>query len=239
MSLKAEASKNYLGLLWWVIEPTLYLGVFYFVFGMGFRQGGEGFLSYLLCGLVVWKWFDASIKACTVSITQNVGIMYQLYLPKLIFPAIAIVAASFRFIFILAIFLAFLLLTDTNIQASWLWLPLLLLVQMYFIVAVGFLVAAIVPLIPDLRLVVNYVMLMLFFSSGIFFDISLMDERVRDILAYNPFLMIINFYRSVLLSGTPPAFNAMAGIALFSTVLTIINLFIYKRFDRVYPRLAG
>lgn len=239
MSLKAERSKNYLGLLWWLIEPILYLGVFYFVFGMGLRQGGEGYLNHLLCGLVVWKWFDSCIKASTVSITQNVGIMHQLYLPKFIFPAIAILTSSLKFFIILFIFLLFLILNGTNIQPSWLWLPVLLLVQVYFISAISFLVAAVVPLIPDLRLVVNYVMLMLFFSSGIFFDISTMDEKVRDILAYNPFLVVIDCYRAVLLSGEIPAMASLAAILVFGSVIMVVNYFIYKRFDRVYPRLVS
>lgn len=32
MSLKAEASKLYLSYLWWILEPILYVLVFYFVF---------------------------------------------------------------------------------------------------------------------------------------------------------------------------------------------------------------
>ena len=32
LSLKAEAQRYYLGYLWWVLEPLLWVGVFYVVF---------------------------------------------------------------------------------------------------------------------------------------------------------------------------------------------------------------
>jgi lipopolysaccharide transport system permease protein len=35
--LKAEAARGYLGVLWWIIEPLLYLGMFsvYFIYEIG------------------------------------------------------------------------------------------------------------------------------------------------------------------------------------------------------------
>jgi len=239
LNLKAEASRYFLGVLWWVIEPVLYLAVFYFVFEMGLRSGGEGFVSFLLCGLVSWKWFDNSIKSCAVSITQNVGIMYQLYLPKFIFPLIAILTGFFRFLIILLIFILFLLLNDIQVQYSWFWLPFVIFVQLLLILGAGLLVAAVVPLVPDLRHIVNYTMLLLFFSSGIFFDINSMSPEVQDILVYNPFMVIIDSYRSVLLDGESPRMLPMLIISGSSFVLLLINFFIYRQFDRAFPRLVN
>ena len=42
--LRAEASRAYIGFLWWFIEPILYMGTFYVLFGLGLRMGGEGFV---------------------------------------------------------------------------------------------------------------------------------------------------------------------------------------------------
>ena len=43
--LKAEASSYYLGVLWWVLEPALYLFAFYSVFRWGIRQGDKEFIA--------------------------------------------------------------------------------------------------------------------------------------------------------------------------------------------------
>ena len=57
--LRAEAARAYLGVLWWVLEPLLYICVFYVVFGILLDRGGQGFVSFMLCGLVVWRWFSS------------------------------------------------------------------------------------------------------------------------------------------------------------------------------------
>ncbi|MEM1412169.1 MAG: ABC transporter permease, partial [Pseudomonadota bacterium] len=84
--MRAEANRSYLGILWWVIEPILYLLVFYLVFDLGLRRGGEHFAATLLTGLVVWKWFDASVRSAAMVLPENRGLMRQVYLPKLLLP---------------------------------------------------------------------------------------------------------------------------------------------------------
>jgi lipopolysaccharide transport system permease protein len=34
MALKADAARYYLGYIWWVMEPLLFVAVFYFVFAV-------------------------------------------------------------------------------------------------------------------------------------------------------------------------------------------------------------
>ena len=38
--LQAEAARAYVGFLWWVLEPLLYMMAFYVAFGPGMRGGG-------------------------------------------------------------------------------------------------------------------------------------------------------------------------------------------------------
>ena len=57
--LKQEASHSYLGLIWWILEPIVYLGTFYTLFVLILERGGPDFAPIFLCGVVVWKWFDS------------------------------------------------------------------------------------------------------------------------------------------------------------------------------------
>ena len=64
--LIAEVRRGYLGILWWFIEPLLYLSVFYVVFVFVFDRGGEDGVAFLLTGLVVWKWFSSGVMHCVL-----------------------------------------------------------------------------------------------------------------------------------------------------------------------------
>ena len=58
--LRSEASRSYLGFVWWILEPVLYMSVFYLVFSVIRGQKDEDFILFLLVGLVSWKWFASN-----------------------------------------------------------------------------------------------------------------------------------------------------------------------------------
>ena len=238
--LRAEASRSYLGVIWWVMEPALYVGVFYLVFDLGFKRGGEDFVPYLLCGLVPWKWFDGTVRSGSNILSASVGLMRQLYLPKYLLPLAVVVTNTLKFGIILAILLAFLLAYGLPVfSAAMIYLPLVVFVQLLLILAVGGLAAALVPLLPDLRYVVNYGMTMMFFMSGIFFSLSDMSPEAQQYLMLNPMLLVIDGYRDVLLHNTAPSLQHMGAVAGASVVLLLLVWQMFKRFDRVYPRVIG
>ena len=237
--LRAEASRSYLGIIWWVMEPLLYVGVFYLVFEMGLRRGGEDFVPYLLCGLVPWKWFDGTVKTASTVLSSSVGLMGQLYLPKYLLPLSVLVTNTLKFFIILAILLLFLALMGVNwLNPALPWLTLVVIAQLLLILAVGGLAAAVVPLLPDLRYVVSYGLTMLFFMSGIFFSLSDLSEEAQFYLKYNPMLHIIEAYRSILLHGAVPDLRGLGLVMLGSLAVLVGVVVMFHRFDRTYPRIV-
>ncbi|WP_419632453.1 ABC transporter permease, partial [Thiolapillus sp.] len=136
--LKMEAARGYMGMLWWVLEPVLYMGAFYIIFAVALQRGGENFVPWLLTGLVVWKWFDTTVRMSLNVITAGKGLMSQVYLPKVFFPAVVILKNSVKFLVTLVLLLLFLLVYGMPLGWSWLMVPVLLLVQLLLICGVTF-----------------------------------------------------------------------------------------------------
>jgi lipopolysaccharide transport system permease protein len=236
--LKVEASQGYLGMLWWVLEPVLYMGAFYIIFAVALQRGGEHFVPWLLIGLVVWKWFDTSVRMSASSIRTGRGLMSQVYLPKVFFPAVIILRNSAKFLLTLGLLLLFLLAYGDLVSWDWLWLPLLMLLQLALLTGISFTIAAIVPLWPDLMLVVNNGLMLMFFLSGVFFDTSAVEGWLGVLLMLNPMVAIIESWRAVLL-GTPfPDPRWLGWTALVAISSAALGLYLLRRYDRYYPRLA-
>ncbi len=235
--LRAEAARAYLGFFWWVFEPVLYMVAFYIVFAIVFQRGGSDFVPFLLCGLVVWKWFGSAVAFCANSIPSNSGLMSQVYLPKYLFPMIILLNSSIKFIIIFGLFVLFLLVYGIEPSASWLSLPVIILVQFLFIAFIAGLVASIVPLVPDIKLILDNVLMLLFFLSGIFFDISVAPEDVKFYLLLNPMAVLIESYRAVLIDGLWP--NAMGlSLVFFGSSVGLWFVYrIFKHYDRIYPKI--
>lgn len=236
--LLAEARQGYIGILWWIVEPVLYLSVFYFIFVVVFDRGGKESVAFLLIGLVIWKWFGSSIPKCSNSISANIGLIRQIYIPKMLLPGMAIVTTTIKFLFVFSLLLIFLLAVGFDVNSSWLSLPILLIVQFIMTLAVGSVLAAIIPFLPDLKFIIENVMMLLFFLSGIFFDFSAVSPGVKTFLNLNPMLGLIESYRSVLVYGTWPDWGLIGYIFMASVVCLFAGWYLLNRFDRVYPKIV-
>lgn len=235
--LRAEASRGYMGVLWWIIEPVMYMFIFYFVFAHLFRRGDENFVLFLLTGLIAWKWFQTTVSTGSNSLMVNASLMNQVYLPKIVFPFTAIATNTFKFLIILSLLLIFLQITSTRPSWAWFLLPVLIFTQMLLIAAVTCLLAAIMPFFPDLRVILDNILMMFFFLSGIFFDISRMPESIQGYFWLNPMATLIGMYRKLLLEGVAPDWQQLALVTAFSVLIMLLAVWLFQRFDRVYPKI--
>lgn len=237
--LKRDSSGMYLGMVWWILEPILYMLVFYAVFGMGLKKGGLDFVFYLLCGLVPWKWLDSTVRTSSGVVLANAGLMRQVYFPKWLLPAYVVLANTYKFFIIFSLFILFLLLAGLRPTEAWFAIPVLILLQLFLVISLSFFVSSIVPLIPDLRFAVNYGMTMLFFLSGVFFNVSDLGEPVKSWLFWVPTVLLIDAYRGVFLHGIWLDPVGLLKIFLSSLVFFVCGLGMLLRFDRHYPRVVG
>ena len=235
--LRAEAARAYLGFLWWIIEPVLYMAAFYVVFGIIFQRGGPDFVPFLLCGLLVWKWFGSTVVASSNTIMANAALMQQVYLPKYLFPSIVVVINTLKFLLVFSVLLVFLLVYGIRPTEAWLCLPLIILTQFLLVASIAGLVSATVPFVPDFRLFLDNAMMMLLFLSGIFFDIGTLSDKLQTIIRLNPMAVLIESYRVVLIDGQWPDGRYMAFVVGFALFGLLAARQVFARYDRIYPKV--
>ncbi len=235
--LNSEASRAYIGFVWWVLEPLLYMGAFYVAFGLGLRSGGAGMLFFLLCGLVPWKWFASTVSNGSHTIQNNVGLIQQIYLPKYILPWISLVTSGVKFMITLGLLLLLALFVGHGPSVEWVGLPAVIVTEMLLAVSVASLTAAIVPLLPDLGLIVDNGLIVMMFMSGIFFNTHNLPPKMRAIVELNPMVAVINGFHDILMDGHWPNWIALAWVAAFSLVMYAIAYAILRHFDRIYPKV--
>jgi len=236
--LRAENQRTYMGFLWWIFEPIMYMTVFYVVFALALQNNKEDFVPFLLIGLSIWQWMKSCLTHGSESILNNSQLMQHVYLPKVIFPTISIFTNSVKFIFIFILLILYLWSEGYHPTLSYLALPLVLLVELLFIIAVTYLMAAIVPFIPDVRFVLENFLQAVFFMSGIFFTVSAIPEKYQVWFYLNPMASLIESFRTILMHEQWPNFYHLAIISLLSVVVMVFALFLLRRFEYVYPKIS-
>lgn len=233
MSLKAETSKLYLSFLWWILEPILFVLVFYFVFSalLGNRQ--ENFLLFLMCAKIPYMWFSKSVTSASGSIVGNSGIISQIDIPKTIFPYASIQVSLYKEIPVFLLLFGMCVYSGFMPTLEWLWLIPLFIVMYLMIVTFGLITAVMVCYADDVRMVINMAMLFLMFTSGIFFDIETISEPMQSyLLTFNPLAFLCDGFRKILMhKGSYSVEHMLALLAVFSVATLAMNLF-YRRMSR-------
>lgn len=233
--IKSDLNRSYLGVFWWFLEPCLYIGAFYMLFGLGIRRGGEDFFLFLVCGLVPWKWFASVVSGSSNVILANRSLILQVYLPKYLLPLIVLSTNTLKFLVMGLVALPLILLSsDGSIDVMG--LVGIFLLNLYFNLAVGLLVAAIVPFARDLQFVINNGLILLMFLSGIFYSLGELSTAIADVLAYNPLVYIVQGYRMALLGNVEVSSASFAYVAICASVFAVVGFGLLHRFDRYYVK---
>ena len=234
---RADSQRTYLGIIWWALDPIINTFVYYLIFGVIMKRSTPNFVPFLLIGLVVWRWFDSSTRGAARSIYLNVSFVRQVAFPKAVFPLTMIATCTYQFFFSILVLFGALWLCHMPLTAYAFLFPMILIVEGFLIAAFSFILGSLVPFIPDLATLMDYVFRILFFLSGIFYKVSdLHQEWLKMVLRLNPMVVIIEASRDVLMYQKMPDWTALGTMTLVSFVGIYIGAWLISRFDLVYAK---
>lgn len=236
--LKAERQKTYLGFIWWILEPLMFLGIFYVVFVKIRQATAEDFVQFLLIGLLLWQWFKSSISQSSSVIIYQINLLRQVRIPAWIFPVIKVSANTVKFLIVFTLLIVFLWSTGFVPNLNYLYMLEVILIQLLLINGVVLCLASIIPFVPDISVMVDNLLLGVFFVTGIFFPIDLVPEPIRSYLNLNPMARIIENSRQILLHSQAPNQMDMLYVLAIAVVFIFIGMNLFKKFQNHYAKLS-
>ena len=238
-NLRSEASQSYLSYAWWVLEPLLFMLIFYVVFKILLHRGTEEFVPFLLCGIVPFLWFTKTVNQSGMSIIQGKGLISQVYLPKTFFPLVLIGQNSVKQTFVFLLLFSYLVYDGYTPTAQWLWLVPIVLTQFTLIIAASLVVAFLVSFARDIGYLIDAGLRLMLFGSGIFYSYTdVLIPKHRDLFLMNPMANLIVNYRKVLLENSTPMTVSLLVIFSASIFVIVLMYLVMKRYDNTLTRLA-
>jgi len=237
--LKSEARKNYLGYVWFLLEPLMSTGVLYFAMSHLTGQKGASAIMTILLGMITWQWLEGSVMLSAGSIAAKFHVHQQVPLPKYLFPLVDIGANTIRFAFAFGIVLMACFLAGFRPGLALLWLPVLLGLQLALIIGLSLIVSICVTLVSDLQLLLQSLFRLLFFVSGIFFTAERVPAHLLSYFHANPMAVLIESYRAVILGGRAPDVPQLCTVAATSGVLLLAGGLIQAYFDKRLLKLTN
>ena len=237
--LRAERSRSYLGLIWWIAEPAMMMVAFWLVFDVILKTGGADYLPFLLVGLTLWQWMKSCITHGGYAIWGNLGLIRQVQIPVLVFPLVQMFADTIKFFYIFALLLVVLWILGFEPNITYLALPVVFIVTLLFSAGAGFLMAAVIPLIPDLRFVIEQILTVVMFLSGVVFALNDVPLKLKPWFELNPVVTLLDATRGILMHAQWPDWLALLKVSLVSVVVCAIGIGVVLRLAPRYPKLAA
>ncbi len=203
--LRVKYKSSALGVAWSMLNPALYLVVFYVVFTYFLPNEIPDFPVYLLSGLVPWTLFTTGLQGATVSVVGGANLVPKVAFPHEMLPLAAIRAQTVNFFFQLVVLVAFLVIFGYPlIHRGVLLLPLALAVLLVFTTALGFAAAALNVRYRDTGHLVDLALLAWFWSTPIVYPASLVRgnlEGAFSLYLLNPLSNIVLAFQRGIYGG--------------------------------------
>ncbi len=235
MGLRDRFLGSTLGLVWAIVNPLLMMGIFTFVFAFVFRSrlpGAETSLSFviwLISGYGPWLAISDSLATSTGAVTGNSGLVKNLAFKTELLP----IAGSLMGVVPLAVstcyLVTLLVLSGARPSLSWLAILLVLVLQFVFITGIGLCLAALNVFVRDTAMVLPNVLMILLFSSPIFYPLSEFPKVLQGVLQFHPFQVIAEGYRQPLLYRAWPAPWSLAYLAALSAMAFLGGLVFFRK----------
>ncbi len=238
LNLKSEANRNHLRYVWWILDPLLYMAVFYVVFGLLLHRGGEGFVAYLLTGLVPFQWFAKTVQHASNTIIEGRGLMNQVRISPLFFPLVAVVQNAGKQTLVFLMLVLFLIIYGLPPTIHWFALAPVILLQFLLMTVVGCALAMLIPFARDLINLVPTGLQFLLFASGVFYTLDTIPEHWHDLFLSNPMASLLYQYRLILLDGQWPDWTQMGWVASGSVLGVLLVILAYRRLEGLFPRVV-
>jgi lipopolysaccharide transport system permease protein len=235
MALKADASEYFFGYIWWVLEPLLFVGIFYLVFEFMLGSNRENYVIFLMCGNLPFMWFSKSVTHSAKSVIANVGLIGNIDIPKTMFPLAMVQEGLYKQAIVFLLLICVLVLYGYTPSISWFWLVPVIIVNYIVIVACAFIASVLVCFFRDLSMFIPLAMMFLMFSSGVFFDFRELNspQMMELMFTYNPMAFLLDAYRQVLMNQTMPDLVQLARVGLFFAVITALMVFWMRKNSRL------
>lgn len=233
--IKSRYKQSILGYFWVILNPLFQMLVLAFVFSFFVKIPAEFNIPYsvfLYSGLLPWTLFLNGITSATTSLIDNESLLKKVYFPREIIITSTLIAKFYDFLLASTVFIGFLIYYKISIGLIILYLPLILIIQLTFMLGLSFILSALNLFYRDVQFLMSLVFLIWFYLTPVIYPIELIPQKYRFIMQLNPMSVLINAQRRTIFGGGELNF-----LSLFIAVA--LSLFIFLFGYKLFKKMEG
>jgi ABC-type polysaccharide/polyol phosphate export permease len=196
--LKLKYRGSVFGFLWSLANPLLMIIVYTMAFTYILRIRAEGFVFYLMLGLLAWTFFANSAGMSSGAIIDNTGLLKSVVFPRAILPISTVLFNFAQYLLTLTVFLPVMMLWyRVPFAAPMLLFPIFLGLHLVFTIGVALILSTGTAFFRDVRHLLEIALAILFWMTPIVYDFSQVPEALRLPILFSPLSSFIVAYHDI------------------------------------------
>lgn len=232
--IKTKYRRSVLGLLWTVLNPLLMMTVLSIVFSYFFSRYGdvENFPVYLLCGQVIFNFFNESTSIAMGSIVHSGELIKKVYVPKYLFPITKVMSSGVNLLSSMIALVIVMVATRSRVTPTVLLAVFPLLYVLLFSTGVSLFLSAAAVSFRDLMHLYSVVTTAWMYLTPVIYPMSILDGAPKwavFIINANPLTAFIKIFRAVVLDGVTAPWILHVQSIVWCAIALVIGSLVFKK----------
>lgn len=231
--VRVRYQQSLLGGLWAIVQPLATVAIFSIVFTRFVRidTGGVPYVLFSFATVAPWSLFSGAFSDCVVSLVQNMNLVTKIYFPREVLPIAAMLARLVDFGIAFALLVILMLYFQAPFAgAIWLYLPVLIVIQLALALGLGLIGAALNVFYRDVSHIIPLGLQIWMYASPIIYPVSMVPADWRPFYYLNPMVGVVESYRAILLYGSAPNPDLVYSAAVAISML-VLGYWFFKRVE--------
>ncbi|WP_374300576.1 ABC transporter permease [Ferrovibrio sp.] len=239
--LRESVAGNALGRLWLYVSPLMTIGIYIFIFAFVFKvKLGDtlnlpyDYTVYILSGLIPWLMTMEVMNRSCMAITGNSGVVKEVVFPIEILPVRTVFSVLANYAVFYVVFFVYILATQHSLLWTHALLPVILALQIIFLVGVALMFSAITAFFRDWARLVNLSAMLLVYAAPIVYVSDWVPELVRPVLYANPISYMVWCFQDALFYGELRHLFAWPVFTVVALLSFIIGSSLFQRLKPMF-----
>lgn len=223
-------SSAFLGQLWQIINPFIYMVVMSLVFTNMFKHKDFTYYPiYILIGTMIYTLFVEGTTSCLTALSGNKNFLVNSSISRTLYPVERVYVAFVNFLFSILIFIMVMFYYGLKPD----WKSILVIPDIFFLVVmilgIGKILAIINVTFADITYFYRIFTVLVFYSSAIFYDTSSISPLMQKLISLNPIYVSMALARICIIDGEYPSVFLWIKLIVYSVTLYGVGTYVYKK----------
>ena len=234
--IKARYAQSVIGIGWAIIQPLFFMLVFTVIFGKLAKIDSEGvpYQIFSFTALVPWTFFSNAMADSANSLTSNLSLITNIYIPRILIPLSATIGKFIDFI------ISFLILIVLLLFYSYFPDQKIILIFMYiflmFISAFGFglILGTMAIQYRDVKYALPFGIQLFMYASPVAYSTNMIPEKYHIIYALNPMVTVVEGFRNIFLNTENITVEMILVSFSISFLCLVIGIIYFSKTERIF-----